>query len=167
MSEFFTGEIANAKVGRNIVNVEVIEDCGNGSYKVKSFATGREFYTHRLEHTNHPLNEELDMIEDEHNIIPEQEEENNAVNPAPESGKTEQKKKRSLFDAAVEVLKRSEEPLSTKEIVEKAIALDLWEPTGAKTPEQTLYSSIFRENSTKENPRIIKSELKGKFRYGG
>ena len=167
MSEFRIGEIANAKVGRNIVNVEVIEDCGNGSYKVKSFATGQEFYTHRLEHTNHPLNEELDMIEDEHNIIPEQEEENNAVNPAPESGKPEQKKKRSLFDAAVEVLKRSEEPLSTKEIVEKAIALDLWEPTGAKTPEQTLYSSIFRENSTKENPRIIKSELKGKFRYGG
>ena len=167
MSEFRIGEIANAKVGRNIMNVEVLEDCGNGSYKVKSISSGREFYTHRLEHTNHPLNEELDMIEDEHNIIPEQEEENDAVNPAPESGKPEQKKKRSLFDAAVEVLKRSEEPLSTKEIVEKAIALDLWEPTGAKTPEQTLYSSIFRENSTKENPRIIKSELKGKFRYGG
>ena len=92
MSEFFTGEIANAKVGRNIVNVEVIEDCGNGSYKVKSFATGREFYTHRLEHTNHPLNEELYMIDEETNSIIEHEEENNAVNPAPESGKPEKEK---------------------------------------------------------------------------
>lgn len=125
MSEFRIGEIANAKVGRNIVNVEVIEDCGNGSYKVKSFATGREFYTHRLEHTNHPLNEELYMIDEETNSIIEHEEENNAVNPAPESGKPEKEKKRSLLEVAVEVLKQSEEPLSTKEIVEKAIALNL------------------------------------------
>ena len=167
MSEFRIGEIANAKVGRNIVNVEVIEDCGNGSYKVKSISSGREFYTHRLEHTNHPLNEELYMIDEETNSIIEHEEENNAVNPAPESGKPEKEKKRSLLEVAVEVLKQSEEPLSTKEIVEKAIALNLWEPTGAKTPEQTLYSAIFRENSTKEHPRIVKSELKGKFRYGG
>jgi len=30
-----------------------------------------------------------------------------------------------------------------------------------KTPEQTLYGSIFREFNTKEHPRILKS--KGKF----
>ena len=29
MSEFRIGEIANAKVGRNLVEVEIIEDCGN------------------------------------------------------------------------------------------------------------------------------------------
>jgi len=27
-----------------------------------------------------------------------------------------------------------------------------------------LYGSIFREISTKENPRIVKSDVKGKFR---
>ena len=42
MSEFFTGEIAKAKVGRNLVEVEIIEDCRNGSYKVKSVSSGRE-----------------------------------------------------------------------------------------------------------------------------
>lgn len=107
------------------------------------------------------------MIDEETNGIIENEEENNAVNPAPESGKPEKEKKRSLFDAAVEVLKLSEAPLCTKEIVEKAIELGLWESTGAKTPEQTLYSAIHRENATKENPRIVKSDIKGKFQYGG
>ena len=76
-------------------------------------------------------------------------------------------KKRSLFDAAIEVLKQSEHPLNTKDIVAKAIELGLWEPTNAKTPEQTLYSAIFREIATKERPRIVKSEQKGKFQYNG
>ena len=72
-----------------------------------------------------------------------------------------------LFDAAIEVLKREGCPMNTKEIVKRAIELGLWTSTGAKTPEQTLYSAIFRENATKENPRIIKSAQKGKFEFGG
>jgi len=36
-------------------------------------------------------------------------------------------------------------------------------PSGAKTPEQTLYGSIFREIATKEHPRIVKSAVRGKF----
>ena len=40
-------------------------------------------------------------------------------------------------------------------------------PTDCKTPELTLYGSIFREMKTKENPRIIKSTVKGKFEYAG
>jgi len=39
----------------------------------------------------------------------------------------------------------------------------LWTPSGAKTPEQTLYGAIFREIATKEHPRIRKSKHKGKF----
>ena len=65
MSEFFTGEIANAKVGRNLVKVEIIEDCGNGNYKVKSVSSGREFNTSRLEkiNNNHQMEEAI-MPED-------------------------------------------------------------------------------------------------------
>ena len=48
-----------------------------------------------------------------------------------------------------------------------AVEKGLWQPSGAKTPEQTLYSAIFRENATKENPRIVKSDKKGKFIYAG
>ena len=113
--------------------------------------------------------EETIMPED--NITTNAEAEVNAEvdtpNPAPECATAKKEKKRSLFDAAVEVLKQAVVPMSTKEIVRNAIELNLWQPSGAKTPEQTLYSAIFRENATKENPRIVKSNEKGKFQYNG
>ena len=60
-------------------------------------------------------------------------------------------------------------PMNTREIIEAAIELKLWQPTGAKTPEQTLYGAIVRENKNKnkEQPRIVKSNIKGKFIYAG
>ncbi len=85
-------------------------------------------------------------------------------NPAPESAApVKPVKKMSLMDAAVEVLKTSEQPLNTREMVKSAIEKGYWIPTSCKTPEQTLYGSIFREIATKENPRIVKSEQRGKF----
>ena len=75
--------------------------------------------------------------------------------------------KRSLLEAAVEVLRLAKMPMNTREIVETAIELELWTPTGAKTPEKTLYGAIHRENATKERPRIVRSDLKGKFIYSG
>ena len=75
--------------------------------------------------------------------------------------------KRSLLEAAVEVLRLANMPMNTREIVEAAIELKLWTPTGAKTPEQTLYGAIVRENKTKEHPRIVRSDLKGRFIYAG
>lgn len=170
MSEFRIGEIANAKVGRNIVNVEIIEDCGNGCYKVKSLSTGREFSTCRVEKINN-INMEENNMTDEINTI-EQEintaEVEESPNPAPECATVPQREKKlSLLDAAVEVLKISGEPMNTREMVKAATDAGLWIPTGCKTPEQTLYGSIFREIKTKENPRIVKSEQKGKFQYAG
>ena len=38
---------------------------------------------------------------------------------------------------------------------------------GAKTPVQTLYGAIVRENKTKERLRIVRSDLKGRFIYAG
>ena len=78
---------------------------------------------------------------------------------------SEPEKKRSLLDAAVEVLRIAQQPMNTREIIEWAKKLELWQPTGAKTPEQTLYGAIVRENKTKEHPRIVKSDIKGKFIY--
>ncbi len=54
--------------------------------------------------------------------------------------------------------------MNCKEILEAILERQLWTPTDCKTPEQTLYGSIFREIRTKENPRIVKSDVKGKFR---
>ena len=94
----------------------------------------------------------------------EDEEDEYAINPAHESDKPV--KRMSLLSAAVEVLKAAgpEHPMNCKEILEAILEHQLWTPTDCKTPEQTLYGSIFREINTKEHPRIVKSDVKGKFR---
>jgi flagellar biosynthesis GTPase FlhF len=94
----------------------------------------------------------------------EDEEDEYAINPAHESDKPV--KRMSLLSAAVEVLKAAgpEHPMNCKEILEAILERQLWTPTDCKTPEQTLYGSIFREINTKEKPRIVKSDVKGKFR---
>ena len=72
----------------------------------------------------------------------------------------------SLMDAAVAVLRESGKPMNTREMVKAAVEKGCWTPTGAKTPEQTLYGGIFREIKTKEQPRFRKSATrKGSFEY--
>ena len=74
-------------------------------------------------------------------------------------------KRLSLMEAAIRVLQDQPEgaALNTRELVTLATEQGLWTPTDAKTPEQTLYGTIFREIATKEHPRIIKSVVRGKF----
>ena len=93
----------------------------------------------------------------------EDQEDEYAINPAHESDMP--KKRMSLLSAAVEVLKAAgpEHPMNCKEILEAILERHLWTPTECKTPEQTLYGSIFREINAKEHPRIKKSNVKGKF----
>ena len=93
----------------------------------------------------------------------EDEEDEYAINPAHESDKPV--KRLSLLNAAVIVLKDAgpEHPMNCKEILEAILERQLWTPTDCKTPEQTLYGSIFREINAKEHPRILKSNVKGKF----
>ena len=165
MSEFFIGEIANAKVGRNLVEVEILE-CGEGNYKVKSISSGREFNTSRLEkiNNNHQMEEAI-MPED--NITTNAEVETNAEvdtpNPAPECATAKKEKKVSLLDLAAKILADTGEALNCKELVAKAKETG-WVSTG-KTPEQTLYSGIFREIKEKgEASRFKKSATrKGSF----
>ena len=164
MSEFFIGEVANAKVGRNLVEVEIIEDCGNGNYKVKSVSSGREFNTSRLEKIN---NNQEEAIMPEDNITTNAEAETNAEvdtpNPAPECATAKKEKKVSLLDLAAKILADTGEALNCKELVAKAKETG-WVSTG-KTPEQTLYSGIFREIKEKgEASRFKKSATrKGSF----
>ena len=167
MSEFFIGEIANAKVGRNLVEVEILE-CGEGFFRVKSVSSGREFNTSRLEkiNNNHQMEEAI-MPED--NITTNAEAEVNAENevdtqnPAPECATAKKEKKVSLLDLAAKILADTGEALNCKELVSKAKETG-WVSTG-KTPEQTLYSGIFREMKEKgEASRFKKSaDRKGSF----
>ncbi len=135
-SEIKVGTIATVKVGRNEVTVEVTAATEHG-WRVRSQSSGKEFEAKRLER-----------------IVSE-----------PKAAPVERpEKKLSLLDAAFEVLKSSEFPLNAKEMVSKAIEAGLWLPTAAKTPEQSLYSAIFREIGGKEFPRFSKSATrKGAF----
>ncbi len=166
-SEITIGTKVIVKVGRNEVEVTVTEITGHG-WKVKSQSTGREFEVRRIERivTDAAAEEEAEP-ETAAPAEPETEEEDNAVNPAPESGSGPRpEKKLSLLNAAAQVLAACREPMNCKEIIAKAVEMGLWTPTGAKTPEQTLYSGIFREIKSTDEPRFKKSETrKGSFEY--
>ena len=160
------------KVGCREIDATVIEVTENGC-QVKSLASGKEFSTTRIIRIVEPEEsqpaEESPMPEDTSMEVeqPTESEEQDAPNPAPESAPAEKPvKKLSLLDAAVEVLKTSGQPMNTREIVKAATESGLWIPTACRTPEQTLYGSIFREIATKENPRIAKAGQKGKFILG-
>lgn len=74
-------------------------------------------------------------------------------------------KKRSLIEAAAEILKESAEPMNTRSMVQAAIERGLWTPTNCKTPEQSLYGAIFREIKVSATPRFRKSATRGAFEY--
>ena len=149
------------KVGRNAVEVEILKPMADGdAYWVKSIASGKEFMMPSARIKVPTVS--IEPVAEPETI------ENEAPNPAPECTTAPRKEKKlSLMDAAVEVLKQSGEPMNTREMVKAATDSGLWIPTDCKTPEQTLYGSIFREMKIKENPRIVKSSVKGKFEYAG
>lgn len=160
-SEIKVGSKVILKVGRNAVEVEILKAMADGdAYWVKSIASGKEFMMPSARIKVPTVS--IEPVAEPETI------ENEAPNPAPECTTAPKKEKKlSLMDAAVEVLKQSGEPMNTREMVKAATDSGLWIPTDCKTPEQTLYGSIFREMKIKENPRIVKSAVKGKFEYAG
>ena len=108
----------------------------------------------------HPV-EEQEPVE-EFQPTGDDEEDEYVINPAHESDKPV--KRLSLLNAAIIVLRETKTDMNTRELIEAVVERQLWTPTECKTPEQSLYGSIFREIATKERPRIVKSEIKGKFR---
>lgn len=145
--EIKVGDTATVKVGRNEAKVKILKPmAGGNAFMVKSLSSGKEFIV-----PGSRLNVPTVSIK--------------RVEPpsAPEVAPT---KKISLMDAAVAVLRDSGEPMNTSEMVKAAAEKGYWTPTACKTPEQTLYGSIFREIKTKAQPRIVKSETKGKFIAG-
>ena len=149
-SSITVGTIVVVKVGRNEIEV-VVTEIGENRWKVKKVGSDHEFAVSKIERVLGETSLEMEA-------------EPSTPNSAPESGRPE--KKPSLLEAAAQILKRSRTPLNTKEILAKVIESGLWTPNGGKTPEQSLYSAIFREINTKENSRFHKSsEKKGSFEY--
>ena len=176
MKQVEVGSKVIVMVGCREIEATVLEVAEAGCV-VRSNTSGKEFTTKRilrivenakLEDTSkevetiEPMPDAAGEVTAEPATEPAAESE--TPNPAPESASpVKPVKKMSLMDAAVEVLKTSEQPLNTREMVKAATERGYWIPTSCKTPEQTLYGSIFREIATKENPRIGKSEQRGKF----
>ena len=170
-SNITVGTIVMVKVGRNEIEVVVTEITANG-WKVKKVGSDREFIVTRIERViaEPGTSEAVSATEPETEAVDaeipsEAEEEVDTPNPAPESGGSP-KKKLSLLNAALQVLKRSRTPLNTKEILAQVVEEGLWSPNGAKTPEQSLYSAFFREIKEKETPRVRKSAARrGAFEF--
>ena len=174
-SNITVGTIVMVKVGRNEIEVVVTEITANG-WKVKKVGSDREFIVTRIERViAEPETEAVDAEipseaapateQEAESAAPEAEEEVDTPNPAPESGGSPEKKL-SLLNAALQVLKRSQTPVNTKEILAQVIEEGLWSPNGAKTPEQSLYSAFFREIKEKETPRVRKSAARrGAFEF--
>ncbi len=89
--------------------------------------------------------------------------EEDAAEGAAAADESKPRKKLSLLNAAIEVLKAEGRPLNTRELVKLAKDRGLWTPTGCKTPEQSLYGAIFLEIKNSDTPRIRKSQERGKF----
>lgn len=148
------GTMAIARVGRNAIEVGVIALEDGGAYRVRN-RNGKTFTARRLE----PMPESVATEPAQQIIIPP------TASAEPEKAETLEKHL-SLMKAAIRVLQSQPDgsAFNTRELVAMATEQGLWTPTGAKTPEQTLYGAIFREIATKEHPRIVKAEQKGKFR---
>jgi hypothetical protein len=142
-NEIKVGDTATVKVGRNEAKVTILRPmAGGNAFMVKSLSSGKEF------------------------IVPGNRLNVPTVSVEPKPVAAAPTKKMSLMDAAVAVLRDSGEPMNTREMVKAAAEKGYWTPTACKTPEQTLYGSIFREIKVKAQPRIVKSETKGKFIAG-
>ena len=124
MNEFKVGDRAVAKVGRNEINVEILA-VEEKSYLVRNNA-GKEFHAVRLTALPKDVITDNTLAADPKEIT-----EDDTPNPAPECATQKPEKKRSLLDAAVEVLRLAKMPMNTREIIDAAIELKLWQPTGA------------------------------------
>lgn len=168
MKQVEVGNKVIVMVGCREIEATVLEVAEAGCL-VRSNTSGKEFTTKRIlriveSEKQEDTSKEVAPAELMPDTIEDVTAEPETPNPAPETATpVKPVKKMSLMDAAVEVLKTSEQPLNTREMVKAAIERGYWIPTSCKTPEQTLYGSIFREIATKENPRIVKAEQRGKF----
>ena len=74
--------------------------------------------------------------------------------------------KLSGLDAAAQILAKAKEPMGCKDMVEQAIAKELWSP-GGKTPHATLYAAIIREIAKKGKHARFKKVDRGRFTLAG
>ena len=134
-SEITIGKKYQVKVGRNEIEVTVIEQTERG-WNVKA-PSGNKFPVNNAERFIKCFEvQEVPVLQTE--------------------------KKMSMLDVAVEVLRGASLPMSAKEMIAAMEEKGLWKSQTGKTPSNTLSAAIGREILTKENSRFKKAD-KGKF----
>jgi hypothetical protein len=168
------GATYQVKVGGNLVPVTIEREHDSGGWVGRSAKTGKQIRIKSPQRLRRRLadREQRAMAESgpkgTKRIVSKAEYESNAT-PSADTGQRDavgakaDGRKLSLIQAAAIVLEVCDQPMSCKEIVEKAIDAGAWTPGRGKTPANTLYSAILRETKTKgDEARFVKVE-RGKF----
>lgn len=140
IEEKMVGSSGKVKVGRNEIEVEVVEHSGN-DFLVRSCGSGKLFRTKAL--ITYPAHSPV-----------------HANKTVMGSGRP-----MSILEAAARALRAQPAgaAFNVRELVELAVTGGWWVPSGAKTPDQTLYAAILRESASGARPRIVRSTQRGKF----
>ena len=148
------------KVGRNQLAIEVLHEMSDGIYQVRNLATGSVMTIAENRISLPPAEEVPAETTPEHETEDREAAENAPSTPshrAPRHAK-------SLMAIALETLETEARAMSVGEILEAAKQSGLFQPEDwGKTPQQTLYGAFVRETKEKHQPRIIKSEVRGKW----
>ncbi|MEZ5950090.1 MAG: winged helix-turn-helix domain-containing protein [Planctomycetaceae bacterium] len=83
--------------------------------------------------------------------------------PKPKTRSPKSAGKLSQLDAAVQVLVKAGEPMTSKAMIEAMAAQGLWTSPGGKTPHATLYAAILREIQNKGAAARFQKVDRGQF----
>ena len=183
------GDRVLVKVGINLISCEVVEVRPDRAV-VKSDSTGKEFKTMKVEElvsrAGGVVAEAMEYVAERvaeavapqaaqvaampelaaevaDAAVPAEEPPAEEPSAEPVQDAPKPRKKLSLVNAGIEVMKQEGRPLNTREIVKLATERGLWTPTACRTPEQSLYGAFFLEMKNSSSPRIKKSAERGKF----
>ncbi|AQT67932.1 hypothetical protein STSP2_01084 [Anaerohalosphaera lusitana] len=153
------GTICSCKVGSNTTQVKLLEAEPKGGWKVESLTSGKTMTIRNADRLEPADTAEKSSKADK---SPASKTKGHTGGPKGSEAKRESKRL-SLLDSAAVILEVIS-PLSCKDIVEKAIETNIWQPKSGKTPANTLYASILREINTKgDDSRFRRAQERGKF----
>jgi hypothetical protein len=150
------------KVANNLVPVKIVREHANGGWEGESLKTGKTIRIKTAQRLRAPAPKSRPLALAT-NVAADKPAETPAPKPARATKNADPKPKRvSALDAAVEVLKRRDEPMTCKAMIDAMGEAKLWR-TDAATPANTLYSAILREIQRKgDASRFVKID-RGRF----
>ncbi|MBI9017352.1 MAG: winged helix-turn-helix domain-containing protein [Phycisphaerae bacterium] len=174
-SEIKIGYHYKCKVTNALVTIQITAKHHQEGWHAINLSTHKKIHIKSAQRLIKPVNS-LNELEDEINEKKAQRQQQaietvkaNTVTETkdPDSGQPEpnkaQAKPLSLINAAAKILNNCNSPLSCRDIIAKAIELNLWQPKSGKTPANTLHSAINKEIKTKGDSSCFEKADRGQF----